>query len=51
VLLSHLVRDLIPQLLSIPEKDWPVDWRLPIMLNLPGCDLSDPPEATAKSQG
>jgi hypothetical protein len=51
VLLSHLVRDLIPQLLSIPEKDWPVDWRVPIMLNLPGCDLSDPADATGTSQG
>jgi hypothetical protein len=51
VLLSHLVRDLIPQMLSTPEKDWPADWRVPIILNLPGCDLTDPAEATRKSQG
>lgn len=51
VLLSHLVRDLIPQLLSIPEKDWPVDWRVPVMLNLPGCDLNDAADATGTSQG
>ncbi len=51
VLLSHLVRDLIAQWLSTPENEWPVDWRLPLMLNLSGCDLSDPIDTTSQAQG
>jgi hypothetical protein len=39
VLLSHLVRDVVNGLLSMPETDWPIGWRVPIMLSLPGCDL------------
>jgi hypothetical protein len=41
VLLSQLVRDLAKGLLSTPEMDWPVSWRVPIMLSLPGCDLGE----------
>jgi hypothetical protein len=41
VLLSQLVRDLAKGLLATPEMDWPVNWRVPIMLSLPGCDLGE----------
>jgi hypothetical protein len=49
MLLSHLVRDLIDGLLSISEKDWPGEWRVPVMLSLPGCDLGDPAGTTGRS--
>ncbi len=49
MLLSHLVCDLADRLLSMPETDWPVRWRLPIMLSLPGCDLGDTGGATQQS--
>jgi hypothetical protein len=48
VLLSHLVRDLADGLLSMPETDWPVGWRVPITLSLPGCDLGDTGGATQR---
>jgi hypothetical protein len=50
VLLSHLVRDLVNGLLSMPEADWPASWRLPIMLSLSGCDLGDTDGASQQSR-